>query len=45
MDYFSCPVLYSFCTTVLIIIIIIINIWEFLIPALADSFPLESEWQ
>ena len=30
---------------IIIIIIIILLSWEFFTPELADSFPLESEWQ
>ena len=39
----SCPVLYSFCASLRHSIIIILLIWKFFIPTLADGYPLVSE--
>ncbi len=49
MELFSFQFLFpSFCHSIIyrvVCIIIIIIIWEFLTPALADGFLLVSEWQ
>ena len=41
----SCLVSYSFCANLLHSLVIIFSPWEFFTSALAESFPLEFEWQ